>query len=467
MEKKSNKFYHYDSKGEPKISQLKLINFLGKKGFALMKIGEGKILVKIVENIVEEVDEGVLSRFISNHLKSKNELDVLEVFIRGLTGYLNKRKYDLLPIVNVISDKHLKDSAFFYFSNTAVRITKDKVEQIPYKKLNHKIWNKRLLDRAFNPIPQGIGQFEDFCNKLAADDPKRFEALKSCIGYLVHRYNNPSLVKAIILLDENARSGGVTNGGTGKSLLYKALSHCSETVLIDGKNTKSQSRFSNQRISLSTDIICFDDVISTFNLTDIYSMSTSGIVIEKKGKDEFSLKPEESPKIMITSNYPVNGPGGSSDARRRYEFEVSSYFSDRHTPKDEYGNLLFDDWSEDEWNKFDNFIIECLQSFLNKGLIEPKSLKLKVNRLIQNTSIEFNEFVTNTPPDTEKWIDKKVFLKQFKDFSIHMKDITPHLLTKWVKQYAHENNLEYVDKKTGEKYEFKLIKKSDDEEKQN
>lgn len=452
-------FYEYDSKGNLKIIHHKLIHYLGENGFAVMNIGGTSKLVKIVDNIINDVDEGDLSRFVSNYLQSIDKPDVLNLFVQGISCYLNKRKYEFLPRVKWISDKDPKDCSYFYFKNTAVRVTKDKLELIPYSNLNHKIWKNRILNRDFNDVPRGNGQFEDFCFKLSKKDPERLRALKTAIGYLLHRHNNPSVVKAIILLDENVSDEGKTNGGSGKSLLYKALSNCVETVLMDGKNMKRESRFNNQRISHSSDIVCFDDVNTSFNLDMIYSMTTSGIVIEKKGKDECVLKPEDAPKIMITSNYQVLGPGGSSDRRRRYEFEVFGHFSDTWTPKDEYGKLFFDEW-EDEWNMFDCFMMDCVQLFLSEGLIEAKSLKKEVNKLIQLTSPEFHNFISKDAITIGKWIDKNEFLQQFKDAYPNLEDIKSNSLTRWVKKYAEENDLEYTDKKTGEKFEFKLIKTS-------
>lgn len=449
-------FYDYDSSKIPKINNRKLLSFLGKNGFTVMNIGGSSKLVRIVDNVIEDTNEESMSRFIGSYLESNGKIDVLECFIKGASSYLNKSKQAFLPKINWISDKDTEYSAHFYFKNTAVKVTKLKLEFIPYSKLNHPIWKNRIIDRDFNPTRQKDGQFEDFCSKLSKDDLDRLKALKTAIGYLLHRHNNPSLVKAILLIDENATKGGETNGGTGKSLIFKALSKCSETVLIDGKNMKTDSRFNNQRLKHTSDIINYDDINNKFSLEQIYSMTTSGIIIEQKGKDECILSSEDAPKIMITSNQHVHGPGGSSDRRRRYEFEVSNYFSDTWSPKDEYGNLFFDEWDENEWIKFDYFMIECVQLFLTEGLIEAKSLRKRINKLIELTSPEFHDFITKGFLETGKWIDKKHFLKFFKEKKPHLEDITSHILSKWVKLFAIENDLEYKSKKTGNKYEFKL-----------
>ena len=89
--KKPGGFYRYDN-GVPKIIHFELIKFLGKNGFGNMNIGGATRLVRIVDNIVSDVSEGDLSCFIRNYLISIKESDVLEVFVRGIGGYLNKKK---------------------------------------------------------------------------------------------------------------------------------------------------------------------------------------------------------------------------------------------------------------------------------------------------------------------------------------------------------------------------------------
>lgn len=138
---------------------------------------------------------------------------------------------------------------------------------------------------------------------------------------------------------------------------------------------------------------------------------------------------------------------------------MSEYFSDTWTPKHEYGNLLFDEWDKNEWIKFDYFMLECLQLFLNEGLIEAKSLRKKTNKLIQLTSPEFYDFTSNGLLETGIWIDKKDFLEIFKERHPHLEGITSNKLSRWVRTYADENGLELKSNKTADKYGFKLSEK--------
>ena len=87
------------------------------------------------------------------------------------------------------------------------------------------------------------------------------------------------------------------------------------------------------------------------------------------------------------------------------------------------------------------------------------------NKLVSNTCVEFVDFM-NDSIELNKWIDKRVFQKDFtKKYSIH-NGITAHQFTKWLKEFADQKNLEYQDKSSGGNYSFilKTIKKVEDEE---
>jgi hypothetical protein len=84
---------------------------------------------------------------------------------------------------------------------------------------------------------------------------------------------------------------------------------------------------------------------------------------------------------------------GHSHERRRHEIEFYQYFNANHTPVKEYGRLLFDDWSAEDWAKFDNFMIFNLQHYLTKGLLSAPLENAERKRYIQETCIEFVDFI--------------------------------------------------------------------------
>jgi hypothetical protein len=145
----------------------------------------------------------------------------------------------------------------------------------------------------------------------------------------------------------------------------------------------------------------------TFNFENLFSVITEGITIEYKGKDSIKLDVTESPKIIITTNYTIKGDSASFNARK-YEVEMSNYFSDKYTPVMEFGHELFNDWDADEWARFDNYMIECIKIYFQMGLIEMPLKNLDYRKLIDEISIEMHRYFDSLPRN--EFLDvKKVY----------------------------------------------------------
>jgi len=452
--KQNGTFFTIYESGAVYIKHYALIKFLNQHGYRRMDFNGSLILVKIKDNIIFEATEADLVNTVKDYLEKIKQEEVLESLAKGLSSYLNRRKYDLLPKVNGFVDKDPKNAGWFYFKNVAVKITQSKMELVNYDKLTQKIWNKRILPYSFNPpVTKRMSDFEDFCYKISKEQFGRFLALKTALGYLLHTYKDPSLIKIIIFLDENIAFDGTANGGTGKSLLSEALSKCKNLVFVEGKNLKTGS-FKNQRLSLTTDIVAYDDVGRDFSQEELYSMSASGVVVEKKRQDEIHIPPELAPKFMVSSNYIVKGTGGSSDIRRRYEFELANYFTVKRTPIDIYKRRFFEEWDAEEWNLFYQFMMECVQAFLTHGLIEAQPINLKRNRLINATSIEFEAFSRKLKAD--KQYDKRVILARFIKEYKNLSDLSSKMFTSWLKEYCAQSELDYSDRSSGGNLYFKM-----------
>lgn len=157
-----------------------------------------------------------------------------------------------------------------------------------------------------------------------------------------------------------------------------------------------------------------------FNFESLFSLITEGITLEYKGQDAISIPVEQSPKILITTNYTIGGVGGSFE-RRKFEVEMSSYFSYKHTPLDEFGHMLFTDWDNKEWLRFDNFMINCVQYYLQNGLVKHEFNNLEVRKFIKETSFEFYEWSQdrdnlpyNIRLDKSEYFHK--FIAEYQDF---------------------------------------------------
>jgi hypothetical protein len=276
--------------------------------------------------------------------------------------------------------------------------------------------------------------FQDFVSKVSADDRGRINALETTLGYLMHTFKDKTDQKAIIFNDQEIDDN--PNGGSGKSLMLAALGNLRRVVKIDGKSfNPSKSDFVYQRVNLDTQILAFDDVRKAFDFEQLFSLITEGITVNRKNKDEIFIPFNRSPKIVITTNYVISGAGSSHD-RRRHELEFYQYFHSKRSPLDEYGRLLFDSWTDEDWLKFDNYMVKNLQKYLSNGLMKSISINADAKRLIQATCKDFFDWVEegNLALDVYHYNGSKIqeFTSEFTSF----KELEPRRFLKWVQSYA-------------------------------
>jgi len=272
----------------------------------------------------------------------------------------------------------------------------------------------------------------------------------STLGYLIHAHKDKTDQKAIILNDQEINDD--PNGGSGKSLMLTAIGYFKKIVKIDGKSfDPSRSDFVYQRVDIDTQTLAFDDVKKNFNFENLFSLITEGITVNRKNKDEIFIPFERSPKVIITTNYVIDGSGNSHD-RRRHEIEFNQFFNGNHTPLDEYGKLLFDEWDSNEWDNFDNYMINNLQKFLVNGLTNTISINADVKRFIQSTAKDFYDWIEdgNLKPNvkyynTEK---KEEFIREYKELS----NISGRLFMSWVQKWCNLKGFELEKRRDSSRY---------------
>jgi hypothetical protein len=266
--------------------------------------------------------------------------------------------------------------------------------------------------------------------------------MKSIIGYLLHSYKNSANNKAIILNDETISEH--PNGGSGKGILINAVGHMKKVSTIDGKSFDFNKSFPYQTVSTDCQVLAFDDVKKNFNFESLFSLITEGLTIEYKGKDAIKLPVKDSPKILISTNYTIKSDGGSFE-RRMFEVELSSYFNAGHTPYDEFKCMLFDDWDEKEWARFDQYMINCLQYYLQNGLVKSAPKNLKTRKFINQTCQEFFEFINDKAIPLNQRINRNDYHQKFIDeYSDFGKWLTKRIFNKWINSYCEFLDLELI-----------------------
>jgi hypothetical protein len=443
-----------DGREKITISNSKLIVFWESLGYRKVVNDNGDyILVLIKSNsIVVEIKEHMLREEIRKytyHIGNEN------IWIKYLEKeYVVKKLFESFHTIKISRNNGNENTGYLYYQNFILKVSSDKTDLIEYENFDGFIWEKEIIKRDFVSFEKAECVFGDFIKIIANDDTERLKSIISIIGYLIHSFKNPSCAKAIILMDSEIDvEFNEANGGTGKSLIGKAVGQIVSNLFIDGKTIKSQDKFRLSALNSHHRIIFFDDVKKEFDFESLYPIITGDLYIEKKYKNAIVIPSSETPKILITSNYVVKGGGGNAEKRRKVEYEVSTYFKNVLTPKEEFGHQFFDDWDKEEWTKFDNFMVLALQFYLKKGLIEPKSINIDYNRLKIETSVDFIDFMDNIISMPQQYqkpalpnvlvIDKNKLFSDFLNTKPNTAErITPITIKKWIDRYCNYYNIE-------------------------
>lgn len=90
---------------------------------------------------------------------------------------------------------------------------------------------------------------------------------------------------------------------------------------------------------------------------------------------------------------------------------MSAHFSYKHTPLDEFGHMLFTDWDDAEWLRFDNYMVNCEQYYLQNGLVSHEFHNLDARKFIKETSFEFYEWANDGNLRLNERLEKVFTLK--------------------------------------------------------
>ena len=388
-----NEFWTKSSKGKIELVPNLFRDFLTKEGFYKYYPEGSKnfVFVRVQDNVITDSSEEVIKDFILKYIESTGDMSIYNFFAINTKFFTE----NFLNFITNVDSRFMTDdseTAYLYYNNCAIKVTRRGIEKIDYKDLKGIVWEDQKIKRNFLETSHVDCEFKRFITNISGDDKERIKSVESTIGYLMHSYKPASYCPAVILNDEVISDN--PEGGTGKGIFVKSVSHMKKMVIIDGKGFSFQKSFPYQRVQVDTQVLVFDDVSKNFEFERLFSVITEGITLEKKNKDEIHIPFERSPKIVITTNYAIKGAGNSFE-RRKWDLEFKQHYNKSFTPESEFGHMLFSGWDEYEWNKFDNYMIFNLQSYLNKGLVRSEFKNLKTRKFIAETSSDFWEWATS------------------------------------------------------------------------
>jgi hypothetical protein len=395
-------------------------------------------------------------------LEEKDKDAVMNMFFRGGKMYFGPDSLSNMKYVNPVFEVADKNYQYLFFQDMFWKITAEGIEEKPLSDLQNYVWKDKVndfkatllknemvtvdhIDEAFikkNNLDPGkysefIGQFDVSLSKESDDchflkflgntgeffwrkfqDPKtrqpthdtrsfdeKFEtnlhlvSKMTAIGYLLHKYRDKSCEKAVIGMDGKLSEVGDSNGRTGKSIMGMAIGYVIPQIYIGAKSKDLEGdAFIFEEVSEKTDNIFLDDVRANIDFEFFFPIITGRLTVNRKGQQKFTLPDNDTPKMYITTNHAING-NSASFKDRQFLIAFSDYYNEDHKPIYDFGINFFDEWDQQQWNLFYNFMANCMQLYFKaaqkgwgvgqSGLISPPTERLELRRLRQFIGEDF------------------------------------------------------------------------------
>ena len=432
-----------DNKGDVRDVQLLQAGFvalLRRLGFRKYEVGEGFIVIRIVDNIIEQYQPHQLRGFIVRHFHNMDEslLEelncpkelLIEKLHRSLGTLTTDEKLSLLFDLDgkeeIVIVEDTIDKAFFFYQNGYVVVEKDGVTLHDYKTLPGCVWKDQILKRNFTLLKMKeweTGMYYQFAANISdnrtredgvENNPHRFVSFMTITGYCLHKFFNTKLKMPIFM---DARISEFPDGRSGKSLHCKAIRQMlnadpengKQCIVIDGKTFDPENRFKYEDLHVSTRVFVMDDVKRGLPIELFFNAVVDGFMRERKGEKE---KVRIWCKPILTLNYTLQIQGGSAKDRV-IEYEFADFYSVDKTPEMVHGCWFFRDWEADEWAKFDNFMLSCVSDYLKSGIIMPDTINLEARKLLDETDSEFINWMEDQDIQHEKDYDKRALFTAF------------------------------------------------------
>lgn len=484
-------FYNITKDEEGKIKKvtidpLKLVRCYRHLGFRRLDTAGKNHLIRLNDNVIESCTPTELVDEFEQYVTSfGNELpDGVSVDQMRSKYYHQMAKYTspaLLARVGVEPNmnikEHTKDKAYFFYQNCYVEVTAKGINPQPYSMLDGKVWSSQILSRDFSysddkertPFAQFVRNISNawelrFYDKKKNEKPdyKRYQQFKQVIGYGLHGYCKGK-AKSIILTD--SRTDDTASGRSGKTLLMLGLGemlnshkHAKTFVTVSGKNFDAKHKFKWQNLGLETKLVHLNDCDPSLMVDSLFDAITEGFEVTYKNESPMMVLA----KLFLSTNRTIRVDGESAQDRFT-EIETADYYKAHYGPDVEFGHWFFRDWTPEQWNGFDNFMLHCVQQYLIHGLPIPDSINLNQRKMLEETSPEFCKFMSKRIEFYSDEFDQKDLLNAFSEFySDVLKYRKPQrTVSKWLRKYAkyHPDIDRVEERQSNNRYLLKLVLK--------
>lgn len=206
------------------------------------------------------------------------------------------------------------------------------------------------------------------------------------IGFLSQQYKAPDKPWIAFLQDFLISEIGKASGRSGKSILSKAPYFVRAGFNIAGRplDNKDNFKFIYDGFTEFHDFIEVDDLAEYADFSYFYTEATGKRYINPKNYAPFTLDYPDSGKMLISSNFELPNTDSSTIARilncavSDYYHQATQYndYKETRDPFRKFGKMMYDDFTEEEWSKFDNQMAYCIQMAMRFYRIQPPMLNI-------------------------------------------------------------------------------------------
>lgn len=452
-----------------KFKRLAVLEIVRRMGyFRYDAKSRDSIMVRAVDNVLERVTDRDVFDSIDDYINALPERTlyvgeenpaavritkrlVMEKWYGAMTNYATLFER-LRPEKEVRLFEDTEREKFFFFENCIVRVTKEGSETVPYGGNDLYIWRDQMLERKFERCgTKGI--FERFIENVTGHSEERKRAIMSYMGYLMHSWCGAER-KMILFTDTNEAADSRKNGGTGKSLIGRAISHMmnrrrGDTVCVEigGKTFDAYDEKKYMNCDVNTRLIFINDVRERFKFEPLYNDITDAVLVRKLHQQGFFI----DAKFMMATNATIRFDG-SSDRRRVVFCELDNYYNETRTPVKEFGKRFFDsaEFGRMDWLEFDNFMVQCAEVYMREGLHGQIDVNYTNRAIIEHTNedfvIWFHAKMQNYRTGVEQTVDKGRVWEQFRErYPEHEKVKTRIQMTKYIRYYFESKGIPFVE----------------------
>lgn len=384
-----------EEEGKMRISHERILIVSAGLGFRYHNI-YGPILVD--GYLLNKIDERTFLDTVKQYINEEDAeyqykvLDAYERFMQASRKYIMER----LPVVdNEQLLRSTKDTAYKFYSNCYLEITKTAVNVMMYNEIGGMIWADQVQPRAFRFIEVDEyvkSVYFDFLDKAIGIS----DHLLATIGYLSHEYKDSDGGYITVLTEQcpDPKQGG----GSGKNLFTLLLGHTTTYKGVPGAQIQYNEKFL-QAWNFER-LFAVHDVPKRFDFAFLKELSTGGAILKKLWKDEIAVDGSLMPKFIISTNFSYEVSDGGL-RRRIIPIEFTDFFTRCGGLRKYYGKMFPQDWDGAEWLAYDNIIMNSIQVWLQAGELDAGRLTAggQLKQYEQEYGTATLEFLDDNTPD--------------------------------------------------------------------